>query len=539
MSPMSNYLSTYLKLVMKMKLNQTMYQLRKLSVFKKIIPADIYGNDVLSFGYSAFFYISYVIKTLFLKILYCVAVYGIAVIGAAKIFKGTIQQNILITFFYLSVVIGSMISQFMYVSFDNEDSICVKALKLDAKKYTILQDYLSDISFAISGIILAIFFAIFDINPMNAMNITVFCLGFRKLIKYINILAYSTKNKKHLTANYICMWAILLSGMGLLALYSMKSKYFVEIFYSTYALIFGIVAYIIGAVLISKTDKIRHIARLEITNKSIIDHDNTFKDINTVAYQIDDEKIAKENGKTYDNYNGIEYINKLFRYRFKHKYKKMILIRSGIILAVGVIGFIVLRGLTINPKPSELKILVSVFPVILIYAAVQVAIPESFNRFIFLNMDRYLMKQMIYANKQNIKQTLNFRIKQNLKDNAIQFSLVLLVVFSWIFAAKLMTLELSIKAIVAVLIMYVYISVKQLYMYILLQPFTVGLKSKNIVYSVLNSAETLIFWAIIILQLKLKFNIGLIVLAICVLYSVVGYFLVLSKGDRTFNLRKS
>ena len=208
-------------------------------------------------------------------------------------------------------------------------------------------------------------------------------------------------------------------------------------------------------------------------------------------------------------------------------------------MAVGVIGFIVLRGLTINPKPSELKILVSVFPVILIYAAVQVAIPESFNRFIFLNMDRYLMKQMIYANKQNIKQTLNFRIKQNLKDNAIQFSLVLLVVFSWIFAAKLMTLELSIKAIVAVLIMYVYISVKQLYMYILLQPFTVGLKSKNIVYSVLNSSETLIFWAIIILQLKLKFNIGLIVLAICVLYSVVGYFLVLSKGDRTFNLRKS
>ena len=536
---MSNYLSTYLRLVMKMKLNQTMYQLRKLSVFKKIIPADIYGNDVLSFGYSAFFYISYVIKTLFLKILYCVAVYGIAVIGAAKIFKGTIQQNILITFFYLSVVIGSMISQFMYVSFDNEDSICVKALKLDAKKYTILQDYLSDISFAISGIILAIFFAIFDINPMNALNITVFCLGFRKLIKYINILAYSTKSKKHLTANYICMWAILLSGMGLLALYSMKSKYFVEIFYSTYALIFGIVAYIIGAVLISKTDKIRHIARLEITNKSIIDHDNTFKDINTVAYQIDDEKIAKENGKTYDNYNGIEYINKLFRYRFKHKYKKMILIRAAFILVIGIVGFFILNGLTVNPKPSDLKILVSVFPVILIYAAVQVAIPESFNRFIFLNMDRYLMKQMVYANKQNIKQTLNFRIKQNLKDNAIQFSLVLLVVFSWIFAAKLMTVELSIKAIVAVLIMYVYISVKQLYMYILLQPFTVGLKSKNIVYSVLNSAETLIFWAIIILQLKLKFNIGLIVLAICVLYSVVGYFLVLSKGDTTFNLRKS
>lgn len=89
---MSNYLSTYLRLVMKMKLNQTVYQLRKLPIFKKIIPSDIYGNDVLSFGYSAFFYISYVIKTLFLKILYCAAVYGIAVIGAWKIFKGTIQQ---------------------------------------------------------------------------------------------------------------------------------------------------------------------------------------------------------------------------------------------------------------------------------------------------------------------------------------------------------------------------------------------------------------------------------------------------------------
>lgn len=536
---MSNYLSTYLRLVMKMKLNQTVYQLRKLSIFKKFIPSDIYGNDVLSFGYSAFFYISYVIKTLFLKILYCAAVYGIAVIGAWKIFKGTIQQNILITLFYLSVVIGSMISQFMYVSFDNEDSICVKALKLDAKKYTILQDYLSDISFAISGIIFAIFFAIFDINPMNALNITVFCLGFRKLIKYINICAYSTKSHKHLTKNYICMWIILLSGMGLLALYSMKSKYFVEIFYSTYALIFGIVSYILGAIFIHKTEKIRHIARIEITNKSIIDHDNTFKDINTVAYQIDDEKIAQENVRIYDNYNGIEYINKLFRYRFKHKYKKMILIRSGIILAVGVIGFIVLRGLTINPKPSDLKILVSVFPIILLYFGIQIAIPESFNRFMFLNMDRYLMKQMIYANKQNIKDTLNFRIKQNLKDNAPTFGLVLLLIISWIFAAKLNTTDLLVKAAVAVIIIYLYQSVKQLYMYMLLQPFTVGLKSKNVVYSILNTFESLLFWGIIILQIKLNFNIGLVALAICVIYTVVGYFLVLAKGDKTFNLKKS
>ena len=536
---MSNYLRTYLKLIMKMKLNQTVYQLRKLSIFKKIIPADIYGNDVLSFGYSAFFYISYVIKTLFLKILYCAAVYGIAVIGAAKIFKGTIQQNILITFFYLSVVIGSMISQFMYVSFDNEDSICVKALKLDAKKYTILQDYLSDISFAISGIIFAVFFAIFDINPMHAMNITVFCLGFRKLIKYINILVYSTKSKKHLTENYFCMWAILLLGMGLLVLYGTKSKIFVEIFYSTYALIFGIVAYIVGAVLISKTDKIRDIARIEITNKSIIDRDNTFKDINTVGYQIDDEKIAQQNDRIYDNYNGIEYINKLFRYRFKHKYKKMILIRSGIILAVGIIGFIVLRGLTINPKPSELKILVSVFPIILLYFGIQIAVPESFNRFMFLNMDRYLMKQMTYANKQNIKDTLNFRIKQNLKDNAPTFGLVLLLIISWIFAAKLNATDLIIKAAVAVIIIYLYQSVKQLYMYMLLQPFTVGLKSKNVVYSILNTFESLLFWGIIILQIKLNFNIGLVALAICVIYTVVGYFLVLAKGDRTFNLKKS
>lgn len=536
---MSNYLSTYLRLVMKMKLNQTVYQLRKLPIFKKFIPADIYGNDVLSFGYSAFFYISFVIKTLFLKILYCAAVYGIAVIGAAKIFKGTIQQNILITLFYLSVVIGSMISQFMYVSFDNSDSICVKALKLDAKKYTVLQDYLSDISFAMSGIIFAIFFAIFDIDPMNAMNITVFCLGFRKLIKYINICVYSTKSHKHLTANYICMWIILLSGMGLLALYSTKSKIFGEIFYSTYALIFGIVSYILGAIFIHKTEKIRQIARIEITNKSIIDRDNTFKDINTVAYQIDDEKIAQEKEKIYDNYNGIEYINKLFRYRFKHKYKKMILIRSGIILAVGVIGFIVLRGLTINPKPSELKILVSVFPIILLYFGIQIAVPESFNRFMFLNMDRYLMKQMIYANKQTIKDTLNFRIKQNLKDNAPTFGLVLLLIISWIFAAKLNTTDLIIKAAVAVIIIYLYQSVKQLYMYMLLQPFTVGLKSKNVVYSILNTFESLLFWGIIILQIKLNFNIGIVALAICVIYTVIGYFLVLAKGDRTFNLKKS
>lgn len=536
---MSNYLSTYLKLVMKMRLNQTVYQLRKLVIFKKIIPADIYGNNALSCGYSAIFYISYVIKTLFLKILYCGAIYGVAVFGAAKIFKGTIQENILLSLFYITAVIGSMISEFTYVSFNSEDSICVKALKLDAKKYTILQDYLSDISFAISGIVFAIFFAIFDINPMNAMNITVFCLGFRKLIKYINILVYSTTRKKHLTENYFCMWAILLLGMGLLVLYSTKSKIFVEIFYSTYALIFGIVAYIVGAVLISKTDKIRRIARIEITNKSIIDRDNTFKDVNTIAYQIDDEKIAQENVGIYDNYNGIEYINKLFRYRFKHKYHKMILIRSGIILAVGIMGFIVLRGLTINPKPSELKILTSVYPIILLYFGVQIAVPESFNRFIFLNMDRYLMKQMIYANKQTIKDTLNLRIKQNLKDNALQFLLLLLLIISWMFAAKLNTTDLSIKAAVSIFIIYLYESVKQLYMYMLFQPFTVGLESKNYVYSILNTFETFLFWAMIFLQIKLNFNIGLVVLAICMIYTVVGYFLVLAKGDRTFNLRKS
>ncbi|MDU5587930.1 MAG: hypothetical protein E6045_04855, partial [Finegoldia magna] len=95
------------------------------------------------------------------------------------------------------------------------------------------------------------------------------------------------------------------------------------------------------------------------------------------------------------------------------------------------------------------------------------------------------------------------------------------------------------KAAVAVIIIYLYQSVKQLYMYMLLQPFTVGLKSKNVVYSILNTFESLLFWGIIILQIKLNFNIGLVALAICVIYTVVGYFLVLSKGDRTFNLKKS
>ena len=149
------------------------------------------------------------------------------------------------------------------------------------------------------------------------------------------------------------------------------------------------------------------------------------------------------------------------------------------------------------------------------------------------------MKQMIYANKQNIKDTLNFRIKQNLKDNAPTFGLVLLLIISWIFAAKLNTTDLLIKAAVAVIIIYLYQSVKQLYMYMLLQPFTVGLKSKNVVYSILNTFESLLFWGIIILQIKLNFNIGIVALAICVIYTVVGYFLVLAKGDKTFNLKKS
>lgn len=536
---MNNYISTYIQLILTLKLNNLIYKIRSIKIFNKIIPSDIYKSVLLNGGFTALSYFAYIIKTILKKVIYCLFVLLIAnkIVGGIK--ENPLNFNVLVALFYIGVVLAVVIHHFTYISYDQTDSICIKSLKLNTKKYMMIMDYIQDCEFIITGISLAIMFKILDINPIYALNYTAFNLGIRKISKYLAVALYKTNHKKHYTKNYVFIGLWVALGFAISFVGIFKMNFLIEIFYSYYALALGIVAYIIGDILIRKTDKIEKISKLEITNQSIIDSEIDLNEIDALPYKIDDEKISTTDTKIFEEYSGIQYINKIFRYRFHQKYKKTILIKSIIVAIVGVAIAVLLKSMPLNISDENTHLIWKIFPIFLLYIFGLISISESFNRFIFINLDRYLMKQMIYKKDDTVRQTLKIRIRQNLHDNFIQMVLVLISLLSWVTIEHVLTPMNFAKILITVLILYVFSSVKNLYLYFLIQPFTVGLKSKKYSYNILTSFETLLFWGLVFSQIKLKNqNIGILVLIIAVIYIVVGYIITMKKAPRTFRLRR-
>lgn len=230
--------------------------------------------------------------------------------------------------------------------------------------------------------------------------------------------------------------------------------------------------------------------------------------VNTVAYQSLNFETLKTHQKVIDNaqaigstleeddYNeirhqdkmmdkkGIAYLNHLFFERTrKYIYKQIMrrIIVSAIITVVVTIVFMVQDSIAFD---SDSFLYVISF--ISLIASHYLYYSEGFSKFCFYNLDRQLMKYRFYRNPDVVMESIKIRFLVAIKCNTP----VLLVVMSCTSILFFISNDISLVALILTLgfqlLLMLFFSMNYLILYYSIQPYTESLKSKSIVYSVIN-----------------------------------------------------
>lgn len=386
-------------------------------------------------------------------------------------------------------------------------------------------------------------FAIGGHSFMGMLSTILFLLSLRMLYYYINLFMYRPKSEKPYLINIIVSAVIFLLSLGII-LYSiffgdMVIFNMIETFLvSPTALIIGGLLFIISSLLIFRTDKLDKMT-YQILKASIF---NEFKEaqknVRTSEVKIKKMDETIELGK-FEDYHGIEYINKIFFDRTKSILKKKILIRCAILLLITLItngvALYLPKGEII--KVSEVDSNFRTMGLLIIYIGYFFYLRDHFTKFTFFNMDINLMKYNFYRSPKILDESIKYRFKKSLQLNFPMLIFLLLLINSIYFTLggrNLTTMAfLSFTSCVAM----VFFSTHYLYMYYLIQPFTAQLEVKNIAYQIVNGGLYLLLYtsSIFLGAIRLEYVLGILLFTI--IYIIVGFILVKKYAYKRFKLR--
>lgn len=351
---------------------------------------------------------------------------------------------------------------------------------------------------------------------------------------------YKFRGKKRDRLNMILIWAF----VALIFIYLIYSIFFLlrrkSLFWQgTFSynrrvfFILGLISIFSSSFLLYKMKLLEKIAKI-VLRKEIFDI--KLDDVSAIAYGLSDKDL--EEGLVFgkfENYKGIEYINRIFFDRFNNKFKKPIKHRL-IVMVILVIGAnLLISRLNFSDKES-LDFFNYGFSLIGSLAGFLIYIGDRFTRTCFYNMDRFLTKNNFYRSPELLKEAIKIRFKKMVEYN-LPVLLVLIIGLlgilfqvgaSWF--AYILTLVFS-------LLGMVFFNFHYLYAYYLLQPFTVDMQMKNPLYSIFNIFSYYI--SIMLMTLVEKYR-GTAIFAILILvsvYIILGFVLVSKFSYKRFKLR--
>ncbi|BBE40792.1 hypothetical protein MP619_08530 [Streptococcus dysgalactiae] len=164
-------------------------------------------------------------------------------------------------------------------------------------------------------------------------------------------------------------------------------------------------------------------------------------------------------------------------------------------------------------------------------------VEESYIKFCFYHLDRPLLKFNDYRQREVILATLKTRFWSIIKHNIpIFLAANLFVLILYVALFPLVWSEIVLIVMVQFLSMS-FFSLYFLYLYFLLQPFTEGLKSKNVLYNVLTFIVYYLGYQLFRFTTDMTMPIFLIVLVGMILILGVGYLAVYYLAPKTFRLK--
>lgn len=386
---------------------------------------------------------------------------------------------------------------------------------------------------------LGIYFTLNHFTFWPAISFTLLVSGVRLFLKVIFVPLYDRKGddkEKYLNRLLFSLFGIafLVSG-GLLVL---GNRFAPQIFFSIPAGCLGFVLWGYGFYRLISDAELDTLTRSVVTHETMKERVAVMENVHTVEVAVKEKDIDLSPQKKHrlQGLTGIAYLNAIFLQRMGKRLRKGVTIRLlivGLAIVAELIGLYYFRHQLGQVKHQEfVRILyVSLVSGYLIYVG------ESYIKFCFYHLDRPLLKFNDYRQREVILATLKTRFWSIIKHNIPIFvaaNLFVLILYVALF--PLVWTEMVLIVMVQFLSMS-FFSLYFLYLYFLLQPFTEGLKSKNVLYNVLTFIVYYLVYQLFRFTTDMTMPIFLIILFGMILILGVGYLAVYYLAPKTFRLK--
>lgn len=479
------------------------------------------------------FITSIIFKIIYFLFMFITASYVLDIFEKKELLNNTMS----VIYFITGIILLGVLRSALFFYENGRDSyIFVKMLRIDPRKYYLGNFFYFNINHTITySLALIIFINILSL--MNGLYILdeISLLGIFSLVSFISTIRYLFAFlflKLNLSENTAKKWIYISFIITLVIYIIMLILLIAEINIDTrflYDWKFIPISLIIVLFVTFKIIKNKNIEKIAYENLKIKDFNSANMDVETLSgtkVKVEDMKVGE---KDFSNYQGIEYINKIFFFRYKKAlFKKKIvgdLIKATILIILLSVQLIFADKINLyyQNNVKEISEIRKILPYLAFGLSYFMFNGEFFIKFLYHNMDKKLLKHNFYREPSNVLKGLKIRIIKLLK-----FHLPIFILFlsNILLAAKQgnMNVYEILRCGAFAILGYIFFTFYYLYMYYLIQPFTNEGQLKNPIMTIVPWA---LYMALFVMAPSENRETYLIILGIvCLLFLILGGILV-------------
>lgn len=282
-------------------------------------------------------------------------------------------------------------------------------------------------------------------------------------------------------------------------------------------------------------EKYNQVARETLSRENVFRIATILENASFADVNVDEKTLMKEKIKINGDLEGYPYFHHLFFARHGSIFKKPVKLRVNVLSVITLLiwGVLLFKANWRVPATDVLKF-VSPYLVFFMYF---ISTGEKFSRAMFFNCDRYMLKEGYYKEKEAILTNFTLRLKKvvlmNLAPGGIIGIMILGIGIIGGMGANLIQLF---PLVVTVLALALFFATHYLFLYYILQPYTVQLTKKSPLFSIVNAMVYFIAYGLMQVRTdSLYFTIG--VLAFTLTYVVIAIISTYMFAPKTFKLK--
>lgn len=526
-----NTIKTSFKIENTCSINAFIYRIRNLPGLKKIIPKHIYGSNTFKVLIQIIVLISRIISPFISKIFY-VGIMILIPMHIMDIKNINVFSNIL-----LFITLWGALSNTQILSASTKKYHCVNLMKIEPKKYEISHYILFLVKTFISFFPILMIAINYISNSFDVILILyviildILILSLKIIDEAFHLYVYSKKNIVLIDNKY----TFIISVMGFVLTYIL-SYFRINISFNGILILspFIIVLAIICIRFLFKNNSYKRIYKKVFTlNKIIFDVDTFITQTNKDNYK----KISSSSKITEDieRKEGYDYFNSIFFYR----HKKLVLNSAKNYSLVYLVVVLIIIALCIFVPESRVDInnvMINSLPyfVFIMYLTNR---GSEITQAMFFNCDHSLLTYKFYRNPKHLLNIFIARLKKliliNLLPATVLGSMIPIILF---LSGGIDNNLIYFSIFLFIIFLSIFFTVHHLVLYYLLQPYDINMKSRSMVYSVMNFITYLLCYKC--MSLKVHASIFSIISIIAtLLYILLALCLVYKFAPRTFKLK--